>query len=40
VAVGNATDAVKRVAKIVADTDANDGVAKVILEVLSEVPQP
>ncbi len=37
VAVGNAADAVKRAARIVADTDANDGVAKVIFErVLGE----
>ena len=37
VAVGNATDEVKAVARLVADTDANDGVAKVILEqVLGE----
>jgi len=35
VAVGNATDEVKRIARIVADTDANDGVAKVILETLN-----
>ena len=37
VAVGNAADAVRRAARIVADTDANDGVAKVIFErVLGE----
>ena len=37
VAVGNATDAVKGIAKIVTDDDADDGVAKVILErVLGE----
>lgn len=36
VAVGNATDEVKQIAKIVADTDANDGVAKVIFNMLSE----
>ena len=34
VAVGNATDAVKQIARIVADTDANDGVARVIFEQL------
>ncbi|MBR3274362.1 MAG: HAD family hydrolase [Clostridia bacterium] len=32
VAVGNATDEVKQIARIVADTDAGDGVAKVIFE--------
>ncbi|MBQ8964038.1 MAG: HAD hydrolase family protein, partial [Clostridia bacterium] len=37
VAVGNATDEAKAAARIVADTDANDGVAKVIFErVLGE----
>ena len=37
VAVGNATGEVKRAARFVADTDANDGVAKVIFErVLGE----
>ena len=34
VAVGNATDEVKQIARIVADTDANDGVARVIFEQL------
>ena len=34
VAVGNATDEVKQIARIVADTDANDGVAKVIFQQL------
>ena len=36
VAVGNATDEVKRIARLVADTDANDGVAKVILGQLED----
>lgn len=34
VAVGNATDEVKQIARIVADTDANDGVARVIFDQL------
>lgn len=34
VAVGNADDEVKRAARIVADTDVNDGVAKVIFETV------
>ena len=36
VAVGNATEEVKRIARLVADTDANDGVAKVILGQLED----
>ena len=37
VAVGNASDAVRRAARIVAETDVNDGVARVIFErVLGE----
>ena len=38
VAVDNATDEVKRIARIVADTDARDGVAKVIFELLEAQP--
>ena len=38
VAVGNATDEVRRIAKRVADTDANDGVAKVIFSYLEAQP--
>ena len=38
VAVGNATDGVKRIAKLVADTDAKDGVAKVIIRYLEAQP--
>ena len=38
VAVGNATDGVKRIAKLVADTDAKDGVAKVIFRCLEAQP--
>ena len=38
VAVGNATDEVKQIAKRVADTDARDGVAKVIFDLLEAKP--
>lgn len=38
VAVGNATDEVKQIARIVADTDARDGVAKVIFNLLEAQP--
>ena len=40
VAVGNASEEVKRIARIVADTDVNDGVAKVILEDVLGVDAP
>ena len=36
VAVGNAADEVRQAARIVADTDANDGVAKVIFDLFAE----
>ncbi len=40
VAVGNAAEEVKRAARIIADTDANDGVAKVIFESVLEEEIP